>query len=82
MSKPKKRSKSAAQVPPLPALDARQRYTVEEASALLRQSRAKTFADIRFGLIRPLKDGTRTYITGEQIIARSTLPPEAQAMSG
>lgn len=55
-------------------LDAQQRYTIPEASDLLRQSRAKTYKDITAGNIRVIKDGSRTYIPGSEIIRRSTLP--------
>lgn len=48
----------------LPALDLNQRYAVEEAAAYLRQSRAKTFNDIRDGKLAHLKDGRRTYVPG------------------
>lgn len=55
----------------LPALDEKQRYNVMEASAYLRQSRAKTFQDIAAGLLEIIKDGRRTYVTGSSIAARS-----------
>jgi hypothetical protein len=58
-------------------LDPLQRYTVPEGSELLRQSRAKTYQDIKAGRIRVIKDGTRTYIPGSEIIRRSTLPQAA-----
>jgi Helix-turn-helix domain len=61
------------------SLDAQQRYTIPEASELLRQSRAKTYTDITSGKIRIIKDGTRTYIPGSEIIRRSTLPMVATA---
>jgi hypothetical protein len=60
----------------LPPLDSQQRYSISEASALLRQCRAKTYKDIAAGRIEAFKDGSRTYITGRSIIARSA-PPEA-----
>lgn len=55
------------------SLFSNQRYTIEETNALLRQSRAKTYADICAGLLTPIKDGRRVYIPGSQIIARSTV---------
>jgi hypothetical protein len=55
-------------------LDPRQRYTVVEASDLLRQSRCKTYQQIKEGLIKSFKDGKRTYIPGTEIIRRSTAP--------
>lgn len=51
----------------LPALDLNQRYTVDEAVAYLRTSRATLYADINAGAIRVQKRGRRTYITGEEI---------------
>lgn len=55
----------------LPAVDANQRYGIEEACRYLRQSRAKTYADIRQGLLKIIKDGRRTYVPGTEIIRRS-----------
>ena len=56
----------------LPPLDLLQRYTVPEASAYLRQSRAKTYTDIAAGVIPIIKDGRRTYVSGNAIAARSS----------
>ena len=61
----------------LPPLDLNQRYAVEEAAAYLRQSRAKTFNDIRDGKLAALKDGRRTYVTGRSIAKRSGAPEAA-----
>jgi hypothetical protein len=66
--------KSSLQIAPL---DERQRYTVDEATAYLRQSRAKTFLDIRAGLLPVIKDGRRTYIPGSAIAQRSRLDSSA-----
>ena len=55
----------------LAPLDPNQRYAVEEAAAYLRQSRAKTFNDIRDGKLASLKDGRRTYVPGWAIVRRS-----------
>jgi len=49
------------------------RYTVPQASALLGQSRAKTYCDLRDGQLRAIKDGQRTYIPGSEIARRSRL---------
>ena len=57
----------------LPKLDANQRYSVTEANALLRQSRAKTYLDIASGALHVIKDGRRTYVPGSEIIRRSSL---------
>lgn len=63
---------STESIPPL--VDPNQRYTIKEANAILRQSHAKTYCDIKNGLLRVIKDGTRTYVPGTEIIRRSTLP--------
>ena len=52
-------------------IDPNQRYTIDESSALLRQSRVKTYADIKAGLLASIKDGKRRYVPGRAIIARS-----------
>ena len=57
--------------PNLPPLDTLQRYSVPEASAYLRQSRAKTYQDIAAKTLTVIKDGRRTYIPGTAIAARS-----------
>ena len=56
---------------PLPPLDLNQRYSIPEANAYLRQSRAKTYQDIKNGKLVVIKDGRRTYISGRQIATRS-----------
>jgi len=58
---------------PLPPLDLNQRYSIVEANAYLRQSRAKTYQDIKNGTLPFIKDGKRTYIPGRAIAARSTI---------
>jgi hypothetical protein len=65
----------------LPALDSAQRYSINEASALLRQCRAKTYQDIAADRLEAFKDGRRTYVTGRSIIARST-PEQAVRSHG
>lgn len=57
--------------PYLPPLDLNQRYTIAETNAYLRQSRAKTYQDIKTGVLPIIKDGKRTYIPGRAIAARS-----------
>ena len=57
--------------PTLPPLDANQRYSIEEATAYLRQSRAKTYLDINAGRLVTIKDGRRRYVPGSAIIERS-----------
>jgi hypothetical protein len=68
----KKRKPEARVFPPL---EPHRRYTIPAASGLLSQSRAKTYLDIRAGVLAVIKDGRRTYIPGTEIIRRSTLPP-------
>lgn len=55
----------------LPPLDLLQRYTIDETSAYLRQSRAKTYNDINAGLLESFNDGRRRYVPGSSIAARS-----------
>jgi hypothetical protein len=77
--KPKSTSKSdtgkaaGAALRVLPPLEPHRRYTIPDASALLSQSRAKTFADLRDGKLASIRDGRRRYIPGTEIIRRSTL---------
>jgi hypothetical protein len=60
-----------------PVLDPRQRYTIAEANALLRQSNSKTFEQIKAGELKVIRDGGRTYVPGSEIVQRSTLPATA-----
>lgn len=53
------------------AFDERLRYSIVEASDLLRQSRAKTYEDIKAGKLRVIKDGARVYVHGSEIVRRS-----------
>jgi hypothetical protein len=69
----KNRAKRKPTQPP-PPLDPLQRYGVPEANALLRQSNAKTYGDIKSGKIRVIRDGGRTYIPGSEIVRLSSLP--------
>lgn len=62
---------TATLVKSLPPLDLQQRYSVEEAAAYLRQSRAKTYQDIAAGRLQSFTDGRRRYINGRAIAARS-----------
>jgi len=58
---------------PLIPLDPAQRYTINETNSYLRQSRGKTYKDIKEGKLAYIKDGRRTYIPGAAILARSSL---------
>jgi len=55
----------------LAPLDLHQRYTIDEAAAYLRQSRAKTYQDINAGVLESFTDGRRRYIPGAAIAERS-----------
>jgi hypothetical protein len=57
-----------------PPLCPMQRYSIPEANALLRQSNARTYQQIKAGELRTIRDGGRTYIPGSEIVRRSTLP--------
>ena len=61
----------------LPPLDPKQRYSINETNAYLRQSRAKTYKDIKDGKLAVIKDGRRTYIPGAAIAARSSIEAAA-----
>jgi len=66
--------RKSPQPAPLPVLDAHQRYSVEEAIALLRTSRRSLYELIADGRIRPIKQGRRTFISGATIAALSQSP--------
>jgi len=55
-------------------VDPAQRYTIREAMAYLRQSREKTRTDILNDKLKVIRDGSRVYVPGSEIIRRSTLP--------
>jgi excisionase family DNA binding protein len=59
---------------PLPALDAAQRYTVNEALAYLRTSRATLYKLIASGQLRVIKQGKRTFCPGAEIAKLSRVP--------
>ena len=73
---PKTASRKIA-VSELPPFNPQLRYSVREGSAYLRQSPAKTWNDIKHGLITPIRDAGRVYIPGSEIVRRSTLPQAA-----
>ena len=58
---------------PLPPLDERQRYTVDEAIRYLRSSRATIYRDIARGRLLTITEGARRYIPGSEIIRRSSV---------
>jgi hypothetical protein len=55
----------------LPPLDEKQRYTIPEASAYLRQSNAKTRRQIKAQALKVIRDGRRVYVPGSEIISQS-----------
>lgn len=57
----------------LPPLDVAQRYSVFEAAAYLRLSRARLYEHINAGSIRSITDGHRRYIPGSEIVRCSSL---------
>lgn len=59
----------------LPALDPRQRYSIEEAASYLRMSRALLMRRIAAGAVVTITDGRRRYVPGREI-ERLSAPPE------
>ena len=55
----------------LPPLDLNQRYTIDEACAYLRISRAYLYKQIKNGSLPAIKDGSRRFVHGQAIAARS-----------
>jgi len=66
-------------IPTSLTFDERLRYTINEASTLLRQSRAKTYIDMQDGKLHVIRDGKRVYIPGTEIVRRSKLPNSVAA---
>ncbi len=58
---------------PLSPLDARQRYSVDEGIAYLRESRSRLYEKIASGELKIIKDGRRTYVPGSELIRLSRL---------
>jgi len=63
---------------PLQQLDPNQRYSIEEATALLRTSRARLYEKVKLGEIVLIKDGRRTYVPGSEILRISSVSGSAQ----
>ena len=55
----------------LPPLDELQRYTIVEAAAYLRISRARLYEKIARGEVATFKDGRRTFVAGREIARHS-----------
>jgi hypothetical protein len=66
---PKITTPRAAQ-PALPPFDERLRYRPEIAARFLDQSRAKTFQQIRDGVLPVIREGRRVFVPGHVIVAR------------
>ncbi len=62
---------------PLPPLDTRQRYSIDEGIAYLRESRSRMYQKIASGEVKVIKDGRRTYIPGTELIRLSALSADA-----
>ena len=65
---------------PLPPLDARQRYSVDEGIAYLRESRSRLYEKIASGELKVIKDGRRTYIPGTELVRLSTLAANSRLL--
>lgn len=59
----------------LPPLDERQRFSVNEAIAYLRTSRASFYKLTHTGQLRLIKHGRRSYVSGADIARLSATPP-------
>jgi hypothetical protein len=70
-------AKKPATIPAI--IDLNQRYSLAEAVALLRQSPAKTYNDIKAGTLRVIREGRRTYVPGSELVRRSRLPEQSAA---
>ena len=64
---------------PLPPLDERQRYSIEEAIRYLRSSRLSIYRDIAAGRLITIKEGKRRFVPGSEIARRSAVPATASA---
>jgi hypothetical protein len=68
-------------VPPPALIDPRQRYSLAETHAILRQSPAKTFDDIKRRKLKVFKVGSRTYASGAELIRVSAPPPDGNGQA-
>jgi Helix-turn-helix domain len=74
-----KKSKKRVPLPITPAsiaFDPRQRFSINEAAALLRQSRAQIYIDMAAERLRSIKHGKRRYIPGSEILRLSAAPAD------
>jgi Helix-turn-helix domain len=61
------RSKEPSFLPPLPESLPSLRFAVPEAARILRISRAQVYNRIQEGVLRPQKDGARTFLTHSEL---------------
>jgi excisionase family DNA binding protein len=61
----------------LPALDLNQRYSIDEACAYLRISRAYIYKLIKSNSLPTVEDGSRRFVSGQTIADRSRAPAQA-----
>jgi hypothetical protein len=72
-----------SKITPPAVVDSHQRYSIPEAAAILRQSRAQTYKDIArdprdVRTLRVYKEGARTFIHGSELIRRSRVGMPAE----
>jgi excisionase family DNA binding protein len=72
--KPPRKPRAKRQAKPLPPFDPLLRHPVADTALYLKTSRPTVYKLINQGLLEAFKEGSRTYITGRSIAARS-LPP-------
>lgn len=63
---------------PVAFFDERLRYSIPQTAALLQQSVAKTWVDVREGRLRVIREDGRVFTPGSEIVRRSTLPSPPQ----
>lgn len=68
---PEENKARKAKVAPPVVIDGNQRYNVEEAIATLRSSRRTFYEDVAAGRIKLIKDRSRSYVLGDELIRRS-----------
>jgi len=64
-------------ITPPAVIDENQRYTVAEALAVLRTSRSSFYHDVAAGRLSVIKDRSRTYVHGSELIRRSRVEASA-----
>jgi hypothetical protein len=64
----------AKKVPAPLVIDEKQRYSFAEACAALRFGPAHGYKEIKAGRLKVFREGRRTYISGAELIRRSSAP--------